>query len=306
MPSERDDDVPDLVGMEKSAAVDALLAADERRDRERVAAALDHVTEDGRVSREAARSTLAHLSKVVSTPETRAEVAAAALSDARETAEDAPDLDLIDARFDEYETLLADVESRADALGSELQSVVEKRNGDVYEFARGVEELTAEANDVHRAADELGVEIEAFERWLRSPQARAEGLSEDAGAIEESVSNLTDAVTELESDPTAEVWAELTMRHRLMGLLLDDVRAELRTLRDWEDVDAFDDVEERIADVETRRAELDGRLSALAREEWVAEYGEDVRALESELGSYDPPVEWGAVREAFESRLADL
>jgi hypothetical protein len=60
-----------LAGRSLDDAVDAVVNRDESHDPDEVRRVLSSVTEDGVVSTDAADDAVAHLSKVVSTPETR-------------------------------------------------------------------------------------------------------------------------------------------------------------------------------------------------------------------------------------------
>ena len=110
-----------LTGRSLDDAVDAVVNRDESHDPDEVRRVLSSVTEDGVVSTDAADDAVAHLSKVVSTPETRTELAAIALADAKEAAEPVAHLDVVQARLDQYQTRLDELEAYVPDLGEELQ-----------------------------------------------------------------------------------------------------------------------------------------------------------------------------------------
>jgi len=307
MDREEGSDRPDVLGRPVEAAVDAVLAVDDTRDRETVRATLDRVAEDGVVTESGVEAALAELSKVVSTPETRIELAAIGLSEARETAETegVAGLDTVRSRLDAYESRLGALEEEIGVLGPELRSLVDRReDGDVYAVAAGVRDLESEANDLHRAADELGVDLESFEAWLTDPGTRYDDLEADIESVEGSLEALADAVERLASGATSGdpgvVWADATLRARVTALLVADLRAEIADLRGWPegtagDTDRLDDLEDRLDDLATRCRHLRGRLADLARPAWRERFGDRIDGLEAALEGFEPPVPWGEV-----------
>jgi hypothetical protein len=337
--SQEDDAAPDdVAGLPVEDAVDAVVARDDGNDRDRgeVRAALETVAEDGVVAWDGVDEALAHVSKVVATPETRVELAARGLSDAREAASPVADLDAVDSRLTAFEARLAAVESRTADLGADLQTLVARPgeadpDADLYATARGIRRLTANANEAQRAADELGVDVEEFEEWLADPDVRYEEFEGDVDAVERSVDELTAAVDRLEADlaegadgdgtgdgegagdeegntpaDAAATWFDLTLRSRVIGLLLADVRAELADLRTWADrenldhgerLDAFD---ARLADLDDRVAAAGDRLADLARPDWRARFDDRLDAFGSALDGVEPPVDWGEVQATLE------
>ena len=319
----------DVVGRPVAEAVEAVLAEDDSRDRATVRATLERVAEDGVVTGSGIEGALAELSKVVSTPETRVELAAIGLTDARETAEaeGVADLDTVRARLDAFESRLDAVRARIDGLGPELRAVIDRREeGDVYAVAAGSRELEAEANELHRAADELGVELEEFGRWLTDPGTRYDELEEEVEAVEGSLEELAGSVEELatavdEDDGTnaggtergalpadpGVAWADATLRTRVTSLLVADLRAELADLRAWPDgaadgVDTarLDDAEARLDRLEGRCRSLAERLDGLARPAWTGRFGDRLDGFEAATEGVEPPVPWGEVRAELE------
>lgn len=326
MSQEEGPDGPELVGRPVADAVEAVLAGDDSRDRERVRATLERVAEDGLVSRRAIEDELGELAKVVSTPETRVEIAAMGLSDARETAESdgVAGLDTVRARIDTFEARLGRLEEEVGALGPELRELVDGREGaNVYEVASGIRELEAEANELHGAADELGVEVEEFDRWLADPGTRYDEVEEELEAVEGSLDALRGTVEDLAAvgpdadgpdgeDPDlpvepAAVWADATLRTRVTSLLLADLRVELADLRAWPegargDVDRLEAFDRRLADLEGRCGDLTERLADLARPAWRDRYGERVDGFEAAMEDIEPPVAWEEVEAELKRR----
>ncbi|WP_115863852.1 halo transducer protein [Halorussus litoreus] len=336
--------VPVAADAPDSASTDAPeSAATNPLDPDEVRATLDRVASDGVVTRDAVEEALTETSMVVSTAETRTELASHALADAREAAASVSDLDAVAARLDAFESRLAAVEDRASALGSDLEALVEK-TGDpdsVYEVAVGTRRLRATAKRVQRDADALQMDLESFEEWLDSPETRFEEFGEDIDAVECSLDGLATTLDEMptaprgdaansdavdpDADSTGVDWAVARLRHRVLGLLLADLRAELADLRTWAEraarddnraadpaggrmdgLEEMDDLEARLDALGARRSGLGDRLDDLARPAWSARFGDRVASFEAETADLDPPLDWSAVESAFEEhRPAD-
>jgi len=332
-----------ILGLSVADAVEQVVARDDSRDPETVRATLETVAEDGEVTRDGVDSALGHASKVVSTPETRAELAEMALSEARERAAPVADLGVVQSRLDAFEARLVDVRDRTEGLGEDLQSVVARAENletaddpdaaddpdteAVYAVAREVRRLTDRANDVQLAADELQVDIEDFERWVGDPDLRNQELGDDVDAFEGSLNELSAAIGELETltgdgpkaagqdvsaQDLATTWADASLRVRLHDLLLDDLRAELDDLRAWADREDLDEddrpagIEARLDDLDGQLAGLENRLDDLARPEWREQYGEHVAAFEDALSDVEPPVQWGVVQAELEEHRSRI
>ncbi|ELZ28913.1 halo transducer protein [Halosimplex carlsbadense 2-9-1] len=332
------DERPDggtLDGLAVDEAVERVRARDPARDPEPVRTALSFAAADGVVSREGLRESLKLTSKVLTTAETRAELATIALDDASEAAASAPDLSTVQARLDGFEAEVAAVEDRAAALGPALQSVVDDREDPAARFpvADGLRRVDERAREVQRTADEIQFDLEEFERWLDSHAVRVRELGEDVDALATSLDELSTAVDHIEAletagdadgdiaggrpadaDEPAQTWFDATLSHRATGLSLADLRAELGDLRTWADRAGADPVEEgglddlaaRLDDLDRCHAELGERLDAVAESEWTDRFGEAVAAVESELDDCEPPVDWGVVQSAIEDHRDGL
>lgn len=282
----------------------------ETLDPETVRATLDLVASDGVVSRDAAEEALSEASKAVSTAETRAELAVLELSDAREAAEPVSHLDAVAARLDGFEARLASVEDRVTELGSELEGLVGRADepGALYEVALGTRRLTAAANEVQRTADELQLDLESFERWLASPEARFDEFDADADAVERSIDELaaaTDEIADGSATDAGAAWADARLHARVTNLLADDLRAELADLRAWDDGERAEEeragrLAARLADFETRLATVEGRLDDLTRPAWEERFGDRLAAFETATADLEPPLDWGAVQAAYD------
>ena len=325
-----------IAGLSMEAAIDAVVEGDDRVERVDARVALGHVIEDGTVSWAAADESLVHASKVVSTPETRLELAELALSEAREAAEPVADLDAVRARLDDLETRLADLEAGVADLGADLQAVVRRCEAreDLLAVARGLRDLTAEANRVHGAIEDLKLDVEAFETWLGSHGVRARELAEDADGLAGNVDALAGAIDELTAaiedgsaggsdhsdaesgrEPAADpglAWFDATLRQRVTSLLVADLRAELddvRTLADRDgidDGDRLDEVEDALDDLDARVEALDDRLAGLAEADWRARFEDRLTAFASGVEDLEFPIDWGEVQATLDEYRAGL
>lgn len=248
-----------------------------------------------------------------------------ALAEARENASDVDDLDIVATRLSSFEAQVERVEERAAALGPRLQRLVDRQQngGNLFELGRGIQQLTADANEVQRDTDDLILTMEdGFGKWLKSNTVRVRELTEDVDALEAahddlatSVETLVDATnsdldnasdgSESVSNP-ALAWATISQQLAVQALLAADVRAELEAIRTWkvrEDIQSeasVDELEPTLDALASRRSRLRGRLDDVARDEWVEQYGDQVDAVETRLASFDPPVSWEEVQTAVD------
>ena len=162
---ERIDEPAELMGRPVEAVVERVVA-NRDSDPETVRKILTEISEEETVTREAIDEQLADLSKVVATPETRVEVTRRALTDAREAAAIIANTNTVRSRLETFEAELTALDERVEELGSRLSSLVTRAQApdDLYEIAREIQELRAEAIDAQRDADSLATEIEEFEQ----------------------------------------------------------------------------------------------------------------------------------------------
>jgi len=301
-----------LDGLSLDAAVDAVVART-GDDPDAVRAALGRVTTDGIVRREAVDDALAHVSKVVSTPETRVENAGMLIDDAREVAEAVAHLDSVAERLDDFEDRHAAVAARVDGLGDQLQSVVALADEPdaIYETAVEIRRLNAAANSAQHTADKLGVDAEELAAWVRNPDRRLDALHDDADAVAEFVDGVAETLDALAAgdadadvDPAA-VRFDAALRQRVSRLLLDDLRAEVEDLQAWSDPgpdDAHGAVDpEGLAALDDRLTGLEDRWQSISDRfdrgamEWRERYGDRLVDFEAALDDHAPPVDWRAV-----------
>jgi chromosome segregation ATPase len=330
--------VDPALGSDVEDAVDVVRDREPEADRESVRSALELVAEDGVVSRAGIDSALADASKHVATPETRLELAGNALDSARETAEPVADIDVVDARLDQFEARYEAIESDVDELASQLDRLVERRSDpeDVYDLSRSITALKRDARDAQTSADRLSSELEEFEAWVSDAGVRFEELDADAGHVEGLLDDLSETIDELEStaaetdearetadagtargtteaagDDLALAWADAALRRRVLGLLVSDLRAELSALGDWADREEGattqdGEIERRIDDLQSREAALGERLETIASPAWRDRFGARIEAAEADLDSFDPPVQWGALQAVLEEHRSAL
>lgn len=312
-------DAADVLGRPLDEAVDAVTARTDD-DRETVRTVLETVADDGVVTREGVESALAHASEVVATPETRVEHAARAVDDARAAADPVRHLDVVRDRLEAFESRLASVEAGVDDLDDDLAALVDRADDPsaVYEVATGVRRLTGRANGLQRAAADLALDAQAFERWVTDPERRRRELAGDADAMAGFLDGLADTTDDLAdavaaddpelTDPGGR-WLDATLRARVSALLIEDLRSDLAALRAWPDTEGdgaggdagdLDDLADRIDALDGRCDRLRGRLDDLARPAWWERHGDRLAGLERTLDGFEPPVDWEDVRAALD------
>ncbi|ADE01789.2 hypothetical protein [Haloferax volcanii] len=307
-----------IIGLSKSDAADRVVDADESRDPDTVRAVLSHVTEDGAVTADGVDSAATDTSMILSTAETRVELASIDLDDAREAAGDDAAVGAVRSRLDVFEAKVTNATERVESLGEELQGLTDWRDDprSVYDIVLGLREVASEAQALTAHADDIQLDVEEFERWLSNHDVRVRGLDGDLAALEQSLDGLAgrvEAVANAESsedsadaaegadDDRATEWCNAALRARVSALLVEDVRAELDDLRELapESDAATDGLDEAAADLDEHGARvqrLRERLDGLARPSWTDEYGARIESFEETLAAFEPPVSWGEVQ----------
>ena len=322
--SEGDPDDVRIVGRSREAVVSAIVDVDVHANQFAVREALDAVTEDGLVTRDAVDDALADLATVVATTENRVEFAAIALEEAREAAEPVSYVTAVAAQLDAFDERLSAIEAEVGALGDDLQAllgrVAEEGEDVTYGVARRIHRIEDEADDLQAAADELTVDVEEFDAWLADPAVRAEEFEADVEALEETLAVLeetADALQTEEGDPpvgsTATEqgdrgtrWASATVDHRVAGLMLAELRAELadlRTMAERVETDAAGPLAataDRLDDLVARHEEVGDALESIDAPDWHARYDERIATVEETLESFEPPVDWAELQAALE------
>ncbi|MCO8265933.1 halo transducer protein [Haloferax sp. AB510] len=307
-----------IVGLSKSAAVERVVDADESRDPDTVRAVLDHVTEDGTVTADGVDSAVTDTSMILSTAETRVELASIDLDDAREAAGDDAAVGAVRSRLDVFEAKVSNATERVESLGEELQGLSDWRDDPrpVYDIVLGLREVASESQALTTHADNVQLDIEEFDRWLSNHDVRGRGLDGDVAALEQSLDGLADRVaavadaegseddaggSEDAGDERAAEWYNAALRARVSDLLVEDVRAELADLRKLApesaaESDGLGDAAAELDDLDARVERLRGRLDDLARPSWTDEYGARIESFEATLAAFEPPVSWGEVQ----------
>ncbi|GAB7095687.1 hypothetical protein JCM30237_28410 [Halolamina litorea] len=272
-------------------------------DRETVESALRLAADEETVSWEAVEAELATVSKVVATPETRLELATAAVDDAHEAAAGVADEPTVVRRLGALDDRLATVSESVSELAPALSDVADRTGepGELYGVAADLRQLRERANDQQIAADELIDEAETVEAWLESADRRRREFSSDLDALASTIDGTETALKRLDGDAdygdaTGDgdgAAIDAAASHVVSGLLIADLRAELSTLRDWPGDDGVDWEEpaDRLDRLATRREALGERVEATA--------GETVADLEAAVGETEPPVAWERVRAAI-------
>lgn len=300
-------------------------------ERTAVREALTHVAQDGTVCEDGAQAGLSEASLVVSTVENRTEVASDRLSAVRETAARAPDSDLIGRRLSRFERRLRGIRDDGDAVAEDLEALVDQfdETTPLEELGERLRSLTDSARSLQQRADECYVDLDDFEAWLEDPSKRRDALHADLDAIEETLSVLEAEADRLErGDPTGRqrdstgsvdpglTWVDATIRLRVAGLLLADVREEHAALQAWgtdppdeaaTDTVSDSSIADRLESLQADLAALDDRLSAVANPHWRDRFGAELADLDAALDGMAPPVEWGEVQatlEAHRERIA--
>ena len=305
---ESDGDPPDFDGLSVEKAAD--IVVDTERDSDEVRETLAIVAQDGIIRRAAVDDAVANASMVVTTAETRVELAARKLDSARETATPVSDLDLVSARIDNFDARLTTIEDRADDLGDAIWEVLGmKEDGDLYEITRRIRRMTSAATEIQRAADDFQFEIDSFEEWLSDVDRRVEELTADIDALAESVDEL-DSIAETlavdDSDPESEMahtWAAAMVRHRVASLMIADLRAELAVLRTWAEREGGtppSEIEPRLDEIQADHETVGEQLTAGAEPEWLERFDNQLTALDEALEAMEPPVEWAEVEAVAE------
>ncbi|KAB1192999.1 halo transducer protein [Haloferax sp. MBLA0076] len=302
-----------VVGMSKGDATDALVAADDSRDPEFVEAILGHVTDDGVVTEDAIDETVADASMVLSTAETRVELAQQALEDATATAKDVSGVDTVRSRLDTFESTVSALDAHVTDLGASIQSLSGWRNGDgdLYGLVTGLRDVTSEAQTVTRVADDTQLDLEQFERWVSSHDWRRDELDADVDALEQSLDDLACTCEELSTTDDGRLWFDAMLRRHVVSLLVADVRAELADLRelaDRNDVDAdgLDEIADRLDELDDRTTTLGDELDSLAQATWQAQFEDRLTSFREGLDEFEPPVSWGDVQSELEQRRPDV
>jgi len=336
-------EVPEeMDGLSTEEAVDRILDRDDSLDRDAVRERLEYVTHDGVVCRDGIEEGLGDVSQVISTPENRIDLARREFETAAEAAAPVSDLAVVDARLAEYEGRLLALKDEVDRLGPELNELFNEwldEPDDVYAMADGLYQHASRAQRMHGLVDELITDLESFQAWVEDPAVRFDELERDVEGVEDSLADIDGALVDLadadEPDKTSAeaddedpgdgtdiggdeelepvfVWVDAALRHRLVGLLITDLRVELDGLRAWGDRENARDeareseLEERIDGLRNQWEALDGRLDDAARPAWRERFEDRLSAFEDDLDAFEPPIDWGEVQRTLQEHRGEI
>lgn len=301
-----------VFGVSIDAATERIVADVPARDPQRVRETLQPYAEDGVVTEAAFDRVQSNVSNLLATAESRAEFAELELEDARETAEDVSDFDVVQSRLDVYADQIEAVTDRAADLGPTFGREVTRADS-TCEAMQALQSIADEAKSVQMTADELVMDAESFGRWVGSPHYRRQETGEDVDALEDSIERTETLVEALTADNDAVdhpavAWFDVTLQRRVIALLLEDVRAEVEVLQTWETEhteggldedarDAFETIESRLDDLDDRLRAIETALADLRREELTARFDDRLDRFDSLLAGVEPPVDWGAVQQ---------
>lgn len=328
--------LPDLDGTPLVDAVERALNRHPDRDRQRVRASLQRAAEDDLVTDDALAAALATGSKVLSTAETRTELARLALADARADAEPVADLRVVDARLDRFHDRVDALGEHVAELGPDLRDVLSLRadGRPIDAVALALDEVWRAATAIQQSADELQVEIESFADWLADAGRRRSQLSVDLDGIETYLDGVATLVDRIEDHREASAaagaaadrsvavalpgtdreaslrsaWLDARLRSGAAALLGADARAELAAAReiaersdggDAADAPGHDELGDRLATLDERRDALADRIGVLARREWAAAFAAHRGSVDEDPFDREPPLDWAAVEPAL-------
>lgn len=302
---ERERASENIVGLSKAEATDVLVAEDDSRDPETVSAVLSHVVEDGSVTRDAVDEAFTDTAMILSTAETRVELAQIALEDAKETATSVPDLPAVDTRLSTFESAVTAVETEVADVGATLQELSkwEQNSFSVYELVLGLREVASAAQTITRVADDTQLDLEECDKWLTNHSSRMRELNGDVDIIEQSLEDIEGTANELsgESASSVEAWFDTTLRQRVLPLLIADMRTELDDIRTMaselgDDPNGIAEIAEHLDELEARSNAVESELDTAAASSWKDEYGDQIETFQQALDEFEVPVSWGAVQ----------
>jgi hypothetical protein len=325
----------EMDGLSIEEATDRIVQREDAPDRDAVRKRLEYVTSDGVVCREGIEDGLTEVAEIISSPENRIDLARREFDTATELATPVADLPVVAARLETFEERLMGLKAEIDRLGPELNELFNEwlqEPDDVYAMADGLYQHATRGRHIHRRVDELIDELESFQEWVRHEDVRFEELQRDAEGVDDSLDDIEDALATLpaSADPDAPddteqasgsadgaeepepvfVWVDAAMRHRLVGLLVDDLETELRGLRTWADRAGNggrgDGLEDRISEIRDRWDDLEDRIDAAARPAWRERFADRLDSFEADLAAFEPPVDWSEVQETLQKHQAEI
>ena len=159
--------------------------------------------------------------------------------------------------------------------------------------------------------DGAGGQLDEFEGDLEGVEETLDRLEGTAEALQpETNPSMMGSRSVEEVDPGTR-WFEATVDHRVTGLLLADLRAELADFRQSAE-EAGGEGARRVSAAEDRLDELDARheavgesLASIHAPIWHARFDDLIATVEETLAAHEPPVDWAAVEAALGADVAD-
>jgi polyhydroxyalkanoate synthesis regulator phasin len=331
----------EMNGLSTEEATERILQREDSLEPEAIRERLKYVTTDGVVCREGIEDGLTEAAEIISSPENRIDLALREFETATELATPVADLPVVAARLETLEERLTGLKEETDRLGPELNELFNEwleEPDDLYAMADGLHQHATRGQQMHRIVDELITDLESFQEWVQEEGVRFDELERDVEGIDESLEDIETALAELpeeaKSDASGEtepdesddpgqearsdaeagesvyVWVDAVMRHRLVGLLVDDLETELRGLRAWPgkegDGARAAEIADRITEIRSRWTDLGDRIDAAARPAWRERFSDRLDAFENDFDAFEPPVDWGAVQRTLQDHQAEI
>jgi len=234
------------------------------------------------------------------------------------------DSNQVRARVDELERELDGMRSELSAVADTLSSTTERPDSAlaVYEAAQRLRQCEGTTHEIAHALHHLDEEFDMFETWLDDPDARIDDLGEEIEGFERYLDNTEGLLGRLETGATGstdsfDAWLAAYHLQRMMTLVFDELRSDLGELDAW--------LEQREGSYEAEMAALRDQFEALAErhedcserldaatvevaefERKRAEVAESLDAFEAALDDHDPPVDWAAVERRLQAQFDDL
>ena len=261
---------------------------------------VDPFVDEGVITDEAIEQSVTDVAQILATAETRVDLATRKRAEVRTAVTAAPDLAIVGVRDRAFRDRLADLRADVEDLGRTLTSV---RTGidspvAVYQAGADLHDLTTDAQRIVRVSHDLETELGAFEAWLSSAPRRHDAIVDEIDAAESSAAAVTESIDTLltSNQHDAERWFDARVQTLVLGVVIDDLRAEMADLREWaarEQRSFPTKVEERIESLGEVAAACARDLEESPREETA--HDDRLEKLRKQLAEVDPPVAWARV-----------
>lgn len=292
---------------------------------ERVLAAIEERTDDGRVAVDAMadwyRTCREHRRSTVDD----VEAAADRLDELRESLDPIDrDTTQVQARFDEYEAELDNLRSALSTAADQLAATTARPDSPVavYEAAERLRQCEGAVHEVAHALHHLDEEFDEFETWLDDPEARIDDLGDEIEEFERYLDNTEGLLGRLESGTTGstdpfDAWLAAYHLQCMMTLVFDELHNDIAELETWLEAqegrygDETAALRDRLETLKERHGGCSKRLDAATTEvegfeRKRAEVADSLDDFEAALHDHEPPVDWAAVEKRLQTQFADL